>query len=155
MVSRPAASAALITVLTLMAGPTAAHVIAPPETPPSVGDTELRTIEGPGEVKGVKIRPAGAFPLETGAAALPGFEMRVRFFEIEPGGIVPLHNHDDRPAVVIITQGEIVEHRSDQAEPVTLGPGAVSLEAPGITHWFENVSDETLHGYGVDLNKPE
>lgn len=149
---RPAACA---TLLAALAGPAAAHVILPPEAPASVGDTELRTIEGPAEPRGITVRPAGAFPLDRGAAALPDFEMRVRFFEIAPGGIVPVHSHDDRPAVVIVTQGEIVEHRSDQAEPVTIGPGGVSLEAPGITHWFENVSDEPLHGYGVDLNKPE
>jgi quercetin dioxygenase-like cupin family protein len=153
MISHPAACAALVAVLA--AAPATAHMILPPETPPSVGDTDLRTVEGPSEAKGVKVHPAGAFPLDRGAAALPGFEMRVRYFEIAPGGIVPVHNHDDRPAVVIVTMGEIVEHRSDQAEPVTIGPGEVSLEAPGITHWFENVSDETLHGYGVDLNKSE
>src|SRR4051812_553734 len=38
---------------------------------------------------------------------------RIRRLEIQPGGIVPLHDHGDRPALIYIVSGEITEYASD------------------------------------------
>ena len=47
--------------------------------------------------------------------------MRVRQLEIQPGGIVPWHSHADRPALIYVVSGEIVEirqqlRRADRAQ---------------------------------------
>ena len=39
--------------------------------------------------------------------ALPDRLMRIRKLTIEPGGIVPWHSHADRPALILIVEGEI------------------------------------------------
>ena len=38
-----------------------------------------------------------------------------RKLTIEPGGVVPWHSHGDRPAIIYIAEGEIVEYASNCA----------------------------------------
>ena len=39
--------------------------------------------------------------------------LRFRKLTIEPGGIVPWHSHDDRPALIYVAEGEIIEYASN------------------------------------------
>ncbi|MEO1776466.1 MAG: cupin domain-containing protein [Pseudomonadota bacterium] len=77
--------------------------------------------------------------------------MRLRFFEIAPGGIVPQHSHNGRPAIAVVVEGQMTEHRSDEADPVILGPGGVSLEPHGLVHWWENTGDTPAKIIGFDV----
>ncbi|MEL6267611.1 MAG: cupin domain-containing protein [Pseudomonadota bacterium] len=134
-----------------IAAPAAAHVIETPAAPAAEGEPGIRTLDGPRSPKGMRLVPAGEFSLEAGPAALPGHAMRVRFFEIQPGGVIPQHNHDGRPAIAVVVEGEMTEHRSDEAEPVILGPGGVSLEPHGLVHWWENTGDTPAKIIGYDV----
>ena len=49
---------------------------------------------------------------------IDGRNFRMRKLTIEPGGIVPWHSHADRPAIIYITEGEIVEYASNCAAPI-------------------------------------
>ena len=51
----------------------------------------------------------GSIDLGKQPAHIEGRELRFRKLTIEPGGIVPWHSHDDRPALIFVQQGEIVE----------------------------------------------
>ncbi|MGF1502222.1 MAG: cupin domain-containing protein [Paracoccaceae bacterium] len=141
--------------LALTAGAAFAHVIEIPASPAVTGTPGLRTLDGPRGAKGLVLVPAGEFALEDGAAALPGHRMRVRFFEIQPGGVIPQHSHDGRPAIAVVVEGEMTEHRSDEAEPVILGPGGISLEPHGLVHWWENTGDAPAKIIGYDVYKAE
>ena len=44
---------------------------------------------------------------------IDGRNFRMRKLTIEPGGIVPWHSHADRPAIIYIIEGEIVEYASE------------------------------------------
>ena len=55
----------------------------------------------------------GSIDLEKEPAHIKGRELRFRKLTIEPGGIVPWHSHDDRPALIFVQQGEIVEYASN------------------------------------------
>ncbi len=132
-----------------------AHVIEIPSAPAELGTPGVRELDGPGAAKGVRLVPAGEFDLEEGPAALPGHRMRVRFFDIAPGGIVPQHSHDGRPAIAVVVEGEMTEHRSDEAEPVILGPGGVSLEPHGLIHWWQNTGEGPAKIIGYDVYKAE
>ena len=44
--------------------------------------------------------------------------LRTRVLRIAPGGIVPTHNHDDRPTLVYIVKGEIIEHNTVCLVPI-------------------------------------
>jgi len=55
--------------------------------------------------------------LEQEPAKLKGRELRFRKLVIEPGGVVPWHSHDDRPALIYVAQGEVVEYDSNCSSP--------------------------------------
>ena len=42
-------------------------------------------------------------------AAIDGRQFRLRQLDIGPGGIVPWHSHDNRPAMIYVVSGEVVE----------------------------------------------
>jgi len=70
--------------------------------------------------------------------ALKGHLMRVRRLDIQPGGIVPWHSHGDRPALIYVMSGEIVEHASNCAVPILHKAGEVARETHATAHWWNN-----------------
>jgi quercetin dioxygenase-like cupin family protein len=83
-----------------------------------------------------------------------GRQLRTRRLVVQPGGIVPLHSHKDRPALIITVSGAITEYRSDCAKPVEHRAGDISREADGISHYWVNnggepavlLSSDVFHG---------
>ena len=73
---------------------------------------------------------------------LEGRQLRTRRLVVQPGGIVPVHSHADRPALIVVVSGSITEHRSDRAEPVEHRAGDISREADGISHYWINHGTE-------------
>ncbi|MGQ0587978.1 MAG: cupin domain-containing protein [Sphingosinicella sp.] len=65
-------------------------------------------------------------------------DLRLRRLVVQPGGIVPFHSHEGRPALIITVSGEITEYRSSCAVPITHRAGEVSREAEGIGHYWIN-----------------
>jgi quercetin dioxygenase-like cupin family protein len=70
--------------------------------------------------------------------ALKGHLMRVRRLEVQPGGIVPWHSHEDRPALIYVVSGEIYEHASNCAVPILHKAGEVARETHATAHWWKN-----------------
>lgn len=70
--------------------------------------------------------------------ALNGHTMRVRKLEVQPGGVVPWHSHGDRPALIYVMSGEIVEHASNCAVPILHKAGEVARETHATAHWWNN-----------------
>ena len=64
-----------------------------------------------------------------------GCLQRVRKLTIQPGRIVPWHSHDDRPALIYIIEGEIIEYNSNRAAPILHEAGEVATETLGNSHW--------------------
>lgn len=71
-----------------------------------------------------------------------GRQLRTRRLVVQPGGIVPLHSHADRPALIITVSGSITEYRSDCSSPVEHQAGDISREADGISHYWINKGSE-------------
>ena len=69
---------------------------------------------------------------------LPQRRLRFRHMEIQPGGIVPLHSHADRPALIMVNQGQIFEYSSKCTVPITHKAGEVARESSGLMHWWKN-----------------
>ena len=85
--------------------------------------------------------------------ALKGHMMRVRRLDVQPGGIVPWHSHDDRPALIYVQQGEIVEYASNCADPIVHKAGDLRPEVFGTSHWWKNLGKETVILYVGDVRK--
>ena len=83
-----------------------------------------------------------------------GRQLRTRRLVVQPGGVVPLHSHADRPALIITVSGSITEYRSDCSAPVEHQAGDISREADGISHYWVNngsepavlLSSDVFHG---------
>lgn len=70
--------------------------------------------------------------------------LRLRHMEIQPGGIVPLHSHADRPALIMVNAGQIYENSSKCVVPILHKPGDISREFLGTQHWWKNEGDATV-----------
>ena len=86
----------------------------------------------------------GAINLEKQPANIRDRELRFRKLTIEPGGIVPWHSHDDRPALIYVQQGEIVEYASNCADPIVHKAGEIRPETSGTSHWWQNLGNKTV-----------
>ena len=64
--------------------------------------------------------------------------LRTRRLVIQPGGIVPLHSHKDRPALIYTVSGTITEYSSACAVPIQHKAGDLSREADGLSHYWIN-----------------
>ena len=64
--------------------------------------------------------------------------LRYRHMEIQPGGIVPLHSHADRPALILVNQGQIFEYSSKCMVPISHKAGEIARESNGLMHWWKN-----------------
>ena len=95
----------------------------------------------------------GAINLEKQPANIRDRELRFRKLTIEPGGIVPWHSHDDRPALIYVQQGEIVEYASNCADPIVHKAGDIRPEVFGTSHWWKNLGKETVILYVGDVRK--
>src|SRR5687767_9580910 len=83
--------------------------------------------------------------------ALGGRQFRLRQLDVQPGGIVPWHSHDNRPAMIYVVSGEIVEYASNCAVPIMHKAGDVAPEKKGISHWWQNVGTVPSVLISVDL----
>ncbi|HEV8691839.1 MAG TPA: cupin domain-containing protein [Ideonella sp.] len=66
--------------------------------------------------------------------------LRLRHMTIAPGGVVPFHSHEDRPALIMVNSGEIFEHSSKCAVPILHKAGDISREFLGTKHWWRNTT---------------
>jgi quercetin dioxygenase-like cupin family protein len=64
--------------------------------------------------------------------------LRFRAMQIQPGGVVPLHSHGDRPALIMVNEGTIYENSSKCLVPIQHKAGDISREFLGTQHWWRN-----------------
>lgn len=90
--------------------------------------------------------------------------LRTRRLTIAGHGIVPTHEHDDRPSIVYVVKGRLVEHSSYCSVPVVHKAGEWTPEfGPGHAHWWENpdatdavvTSSDVVDQETIDLDKPK
>lgn len=89
------------------------------------------------EPRGVTDDVVGSIDL-AGEIGVDGRNLRLRRLVVQPGGAVPFHSHDGRPALIITLSGEITEYRSTCAEPITHRAGEVAREVRGTSHYWVN-----------------
>ncbi len=75
----------------------------------------------------------------SGWRGMKGLMLRTRRLTILPGGFVPTHSHVDRPAIIYIISGTIIEHSTNCAVPIVHKAGDSTAEfSPGLEHWWVN-----------------
>ena len=82
--------------------------------------------------------------------------LRTRRLTVAKDGIVPTHYHDDRPSIVYIVTGSLIEHSTLCSVPILHRAGEWSPEfGPGHGHWWENKSGIEVVLLSSDVVPPE
>ena len=81
---------------------------------------------------------------------LADHKLRIRRLVIQPGGVVPLHDHGDRPALIYIVSGEINEYASDCKVAIVHKAGDTSRDAD-LKHWWKNTSKKPVVLISADI----
>ena|SRR5688572_9628477 len=82
-------------------------------------------------------------------------QFRARRLVIQPGGIVPWHSHDERPAMIYVVKGEIYEYASNCIAPILHKVGDVARESKGTSHWWQNTGKAAVELISVDILAPQ
>jgi quercetin dioxygenase-like cupin family protein len=82
---------------------------------------------------------------------IKGRQFRLRELTMLPGGIVPWHSHNERPAMIYVVSGEVVEYASSCAVPIVHRSGDVAPESFGTSHWWKNTGSQPARLISVDL----
>jgi quercetin dioxygenase-like cupin family protein len=120
--------------LAFVAGFAAGQAKVPTETK-GQSAVELRSLDLTGEMDSVAGRP-----------------LRMRKVTLEPGGVLGVHNHKDRPAITYLLEGEVVYHQEGKADQV-VRPGGGFAEGRATTHWAENRGSVPAVWIAVDIPK--
>jgi len=78
-------------------------------------------------------------------------QFRIRRLEIMPGGEVPWHSHEDRPAMIYVVSGEVTEYASTCAVPIVHKAGDVAPETHSTAHWWKNTGKEKAVLISADI----
>jgi quercetin dioxygenase-like cupin family protein len=106
----------------------------------------------PTETKGINVKLLEAVDLGPQFAAMAGRQLRLRIITVEPGGVLGVHEHKDRPAVDYVVQGEVVDHRGSAAK--AYGPGTSIAEDKDTVHWVDNKGTAQAILISADIFKP-
>ncbi|MCW5663190.1 MAG: cupin domain-containing protein [Piscinibacter sp.] len=106
---------------------------------------------GPTAAVGVVDKVRASTDLAKEPAAIKGRQFRLRQLDIAPGGVVPWHSHNERPAMIYIVSGEVVEYASSCAVPIVHRAGDVAAEKNGTSHWWKNTGGTPAVLISVDL----
>jgi quercetin dioxygenase-like cupin family protein len=91
--------------------------------------------------------------------AFKGDALRLRKLVIQPGGVVPWHDHKTRPANIYVVSGTVTEYRSTCAVPIVHRAGDTVAEfGEKLAHWWKNtgnkpavlISADVFHDAGMD-----
>ena len=84
-----------------------------------------------------------------------GQMLRFRKLVIQPGGIVPWHDHASRPANIHVVSGSVVEYRSNCEVPIVHNAGDTVPEfGADHAHWWKNTGNEPVVLFSADLLGP-
>lgn len=85
-------------------------------------------------LKDVTEKVLGSIDPATQGTGVQGRTFGLQRLAIKPGGEVPWHSHDDRPALIYAAIGEVTEYASNCAVPVVHHAGEVATEVRGVAH---------------------
>ena len=104
----------------------------------------------PTENKGMKAPVIASLDLGPEIDGMQGRQLRMRLFTLDPGGVIAVHTHKDRPAAVYLLQGTLTELREgDYVKEHREGDSWA--EGKATTHWAENRGTKPAVAIVVDI----
>lgn len=146
--TKSALGAALVA-FALLAGPAFAG-----ECPAGQSGKDVRT-KGETAPVGVTDDELSGIDLGKEIQGFDGRRLRFRKLVVQPGGIVPWHDHTDRPALIFTAEGEITEFSSTCKVGIVHKAGEIATETKGVKHWWKNESSAPAVLYAADVKRDE
>ncbi|ACP21997.1 conserved hypothetical protein (plasmid) [Sinorhizobium fredii NGR234] len=104
--------------------------------------------------EGVTDDVLASIDLSSKGSTWKGNALRFRKLVIQPGGVVPWHSHEARPANILIVEGSITEYRSTCKVPIQHKAGEVTAEFGSLAHWWKNNGSKPAVLYSADILPP-
>lgn len=104
----------------------------------------------PKENKGMKAPVITSLDLGPEIDGMQGRQLRMRKFTLEPGGVIGIHPHKDRPSAVYLLQGTLTELR-EGGYVKEHHEGEAWAEGKATTHWAENRGTKPVVSISVDI----
>ena len=101
--------------------------------------------------KAVEEKLLGSIDLAKEKVHIDGRLLRLRRLVVQPGGEVAWHSHEDRPALIYVSEGTITEYSSHCAVPIEHKAGELSVESGGLSHWWKNNSKKPVTLLSADI----
>ncbi len=107
----------------------------------------------PRERKGVTIATPAVLDLGTIVDSIPGRQLVLRQFTVEPAGVLPMHNHANSPGVARVLQGTMTIH-AENGTITEYKAGENFSVGKDDTHWEENRGTTPLIFVFASVQKP-
>lgn len=104
--------------------------------------------------KGVSDKVIGSIDLGS-ELGVNGRDLRLRRLVIQPGGVVPFHSHNGRPAIIITLNGEILEYASNCRAPIVHRAGETVNETAEVAHYWVNRGKSAVELLSADVKGRE
>jgi quercetin dioxygenase-like cupin family protein len=109
--------------------------------------------EPPSESKGQKAVELCSLDLTAEMGSGAGRRLRVRVITLDPGGVVAVHSHQDRPTIMHVLEGRVRSVWVGKPDR-ELGVGDCVAEGKDITHhWMENKGPEPVKYIAIDVTR--
>src|ERR1051325_10934778 len=108
--------------------------------------------DAPKDNKGYTTLKSVVIDLGAEIPSMAGWQLRLRTLKIEPSGHIGLHDHKDRPAVVVFQQGTDTVTNGDGSSK-TFKAGDTTAEGVKTVHWHKNVGSDDVIIFTADLIK--
>ncbi|MEE4238798.1 MAG: hypothetical protein V2I51_18910 [Anderseniella sp.] len=117
------------------------------------GHSAIAAAPAPTEHKGLAVEALGIIDSASMKATLglEGHKMQLRAITIEPGGHIAKHNHEKRPGLVKVIEGEWIEGRPSGEAGFKAADNTAILEDEETMHWFFNRGDKPATALVCDI----
>jgi quercetin dioxygenase-like cupin family protein len=108
--------------------------------------------DAPKDNKGYTTLKTVVIDLGAEIPGMAGWQLRLRTLKLDPGGHIGLHDHKDRPAVVVFQQGADTVTNADGTSK-TFHAGDTTAEGVKTVHWHKNAGSDDMIFTTADLVK--
>jgi quercetin dioxygenase-like cupin family protein len=85
--------------------------------------------------------------------SVAGGRLRLRLITLEPGAVVAVRSHQDRPMIMQVLQGSMLSHLGGKPDRM-LRVADCAAEGKDITrHWMENPGTEPITFIAIDVTQ--
>ncbi|TIP86614.1 MAG: cupin [Mesorhizobium sp.] len=109
----------------------------------------------PSAPEGVTDEVISTIDLSTKGDAWKGNRFRLRKLVVQPGGVVPWHDHSTRPANILVVEGAISEYSNTCKVAIEHKAGEATAEFGQLAHWWKNNGSVPAVLYSADILPPD